>query len=378
MHLVDLPSCYPPHPGGLEAYAFELHKRLLEADPDLRITVLTSDTGAKAGVEQLSDRWTVVRWPSWMPVSPYPVPKPGFHALLRKHVTPDAVLMTHTRFFYHAALASIWAKRKGLRRVHIEHGSTPVQSGNFFVRFVANTVDTTIAQPVLRMAAGVVAVSKPAQEFVRKLSGREAIVVHRGMDLPEGTRSAPSGKPNTVCFVGRLISGKGVQDLLDALAEVKAAGVPVHARICGDGPVRGMLETKAKSLGLADQVEFLGAVDHPTALKEMAAATVVVNPSWTEGLPTTVLEAAAMSACVIATDVGGTSEIVTDGETGWLVPAQQPRALAKALREALTDEPHRVAMAELLGKNTSEKFSWDHAVEVVTALMRGTPVPPRH
>jgi glycosyltransferase involved in cell wall biosynthesis len=139
-----------------------------------------------------------------------------------------------------------------------------------------------------------------------------------------------------------------------------------------------MLEAKVRTLGLGDQVEFLGAVTHPVALKEMAAATVVVNPSWTEGLPTTVLEGAAMGACVIATDVGGTAEIVTDGETGWLVPAQQPRVLAKALKEALTDEAHRNVMAELLAKNTAEKFSWDNAVEVVTAMMRGTPIPGQH
>jgi glycosyltransferase involved in cell wall biosynthesis len=356
----------------LEAYAYELHKRLLEADSDLRITVLTSDTGAPAGVEQLTDRWTVVRWPAWMPVSPYPVPKPGFHALLREYCEPGSVLMTHTRFFYHAALASRFAARRGLRRVHVEHGSTPVQSGNAFVRAVANSVDATIARPVLRKAAGVVAVSTPAQEFVRKLSGREATVVHRGMDLPDGLRSAPSGKPNTVCFVGRLISGKGVADLLDAVAQVKGAGVPVHLRVCGDGPVRSALQAKAKALGLAEQADFLGAVDHPTALREMAAATVVVNPSWTEGLPTTVLEAAAMGAGVIATDVGGTHEIVTGGETGWLVPAQRPDLLAVALREALEDEVRRTAMAELLRKTTAERFSWDHAVDVISAMLRGT------
>ncbi|WP_091380466.1 glycosyltransferase family 4 protein [Actinokineospora alba] len=374
MHLVDLPSCYPPHPGGLEAYAHELHRQLLAADPDLRITVLTSDTASKPGIEHLTDRWTVVRWPSWMPVSPYPVPKPGFHKLLREYCTPDSVMMTHTRFFYHAALASRFAASRGIRRVHIEHGSTPVQSGNGFVRLVANTVDATIAKVVLGKAAHVVAVSNSARDFVRDLSGREPTVVHRGMELPTDLKAEPTAD-DTVCFVGRLISGKGVADLLDATATLHSTGMKARLRICGDGPVRSALEAKAKTLGLGDHVEFLGAVDHATALKEIAAATVFVNPSWTEGLPTTVLEAAALGAAVVATDVGGTSEILDADRTGWLVPAQQPDALARALGEALGDAELRRSRGDALRATTAERFSWDHAVEVISAMLRGAPVP---
>lgn len=372
MHLVDLPACYPPHSGGVEAYAHELHRQLLAADPDLRITVLTSDIGAEAGVEQLSDRWTVVRWPAWMPVSPLPVPKPGFHRLLREHVTPGSVMMTHTRFFYHAALAARFAASKGIRRVHVEHGSTSVQSGNAFVRMVAHTVDATIARLVLAKAAHVVAVSGSARDFVRDNYGRDATVVHRGIELDAGLTAKPTAD-DTICFVGRLISGKGVADLLNATAKLHSEGIKAHLRICGDGPARSALEAKASALDL--KAEFLGTVDHATALREMAAAAIVVNPSWTEGLPTTVLEAAALGAAVVATDVGGTAEIVDNGRTGWLVPAQQPDRLAEALREALTDADLRQSRGDALKAATTEHFSWDNAVAVISAMLRGDPIP---
>jgi glycosyltransferase involved in cell wall biosynthesis len=374
MRLVDVPSGYPPHPGGLEMYAHELHRRLLAADPDLRITVLASEMGSRPGPERLADRWTVVRWPAWEPVSPYPVPKRGFHSLLREYATgPDTVVMTHTRFFVHAAMVGRWARRRGLRHIHVEHGSSPVQSGNVVVRAVANMVDRTIGRALLRSATEVIAVSESARQFVRDLAGRDPIVVHRGIELPEGLRSNPVSDVPTLCFLGRLISGKGASDLITAVGMLRSAGLAVRLRLCGDGPARALLEQQIRALGLTSEVTLLGAVDHPTALRELADATVFVNPSWTEGLPTTVLEAAALGCCVVATDVGGTSEIVTSGETGWLVPAREPERLAAAIREAIERPDLRAARAALLGDVTRERFSWEHATAVVSSLLRGVP-----
>ncbi|MBV9844985.1 MAG: glycosyltransferase family 4 protein [Kutzneria sp.] len=376
MHLVDVPSCYPPHHGGLELYARELHQHLLAADPELRITVLTSELGASPGTEVINDRLTVVRWPAWEPVSPFPVPKPGFTALLRQccSQSPNTVLMTHTRFFYHALLVSLWASRHDVRRVHIEHGAGLVESGNAGVRLVANVVDHTAAKYVLRRADAVLAVSESAKRFVNQLAGVRAAAVRRGIDLPDGLVARSVADPPTLCFVGRLISGKGAADLLAAVKTLCDDGLTVHVRICGDGPARAELGERVLSLGLSSQVAFLGAVDHETALREMADCTVFVNPSWTEGLGGTVLEAAALGCAVVATAVGGVPEIVTDGETGWLVPAKRPAELARALRDAIGDADRRRVYGERLRRSTAERFSWDDVVGVVSGMLRGTAV----
>jgi glycosyltransferase involved in cell wall biosynthesis len=123
-------------------------------------------------------------------------------------------------------------------------------------------------------------------------------------------------------------------------------------------------------LGLEEHVRFLGEVDHDTALREMASATLFVNPSWTEGLPTTVLEAAAMGCTVVATDVGGTAEIVDNGATGWLVPARDPGALVVALETAVSD-PEREARAAKLGEITRERFSWQRTITEFSAMLVG-------
>ncbi|GAB3914263.1 hypothetical protein GCM10029964_125280 [Kibdelosporangium lantanae] len=307
-------------------------------------------------------------------------PAPRLLRLLREHclgpdADPNTVLMTHTRFFVHGRVVGWFAKRHGLRWLHVEHGSSAVQSGGLFVRAVAKTVDTVIGKPMLRKADVVAAVSQSSADFVRELSGRTASVLYRGMELPDGIVSDTVGtEPPTACYVGRLINGKGVTDLLDATAQLHAAGVPLRLRLCGDGAARADLTAKVKQLGLAEHVDFLGAVDNPTALAEMSRATVFVNPSWTEGLPTTVLEAAAMGCAVVATDVGGTTEIVTDGTTGWVVPPHDPRRLAEALAAVCRDPDLRAAAGAKLRTATLARFSWTNTVAGFHALATGAPV----
>jgi glycosyltransferase involved in cell wall biosynthesis len=376
VHLVDTPAHYPPHTGGLEQYAKELHRRLLDHDPNLRITVLTSAVGTKPGVERLSDRWTVVRWPAWEPVAPLAIPHPRLLRLLRESclgpdADPQTVLMTHTRFFIHGSVIGWFAKRHRLRWVHVEHGSSPVQSGGIFVRVVASIVDTVIGRPMLRSADAVAAVSRSCADFVKKLSGRTASVLYRGMELPDGLVSDNSGEPPTACFVGRLLTGKGVADLLDATALMHRNGIPLRLRLCGDGVAHADLVAQAKRLGLIEHVDFLGTVDNQTALAEMSRATVFVNPSWSEGLPTTVLEAAAMGAPVVATDVGGTTEIVTDGVTGWIVPPHDPNRLAEALTAVCRNPDLRAATGAKLREATLAKFSWANTVANFEALATG-------
>jgi glycosyltransferase involved in cell wall biosynthesis len=260
--------------------------------------------------------------------------------------------------------------------VHVEHGSSPVQSGGLLVRTVANIVDTVVGKPILRSASEVGAVSQSCADFVKQLSGRQATVLYRGMELPAGLIHAPVDGPLTGCYVGRLLSGKGVADLLDATARLHADGIPLRLRLCGEGADRNALESRTRELGLAEHVDFLGTVDNRTALAEMAKATFFVNPSWSEGLPTTVLEAAAMGCPVIATDVGGTTEIVTDGADGWIVPPRQPQRLAEALFTACNDFDLRASYGEKLRESTLARFSWGNTVAGFRAVLGNKPDTP--
>lgn len=130
-----------------------------------------------------------------------------------------------------------------------------------------------------------------------------------------------------VVSVGALSQEKGPDVLVEAMARLPEWRVV----FAGTGPMRAQLEAQASSIGVA--AAFVGATDDPAGV--LAAADVVVLPSRTEGLPGVAIEAGLMGLPVVATDVGGTSEIVVDGETGTLVPSEDPAALADAVERTL-------------------------------------------
>ncbi len=102
----------------------------------------------------------------------------------------------------------------------------------------------------------------------------------------------------------------------------------------GDGPDRDALEARAAALGLADRVRFLG--ERADIDRLLPGMDVFVLSSREEGIPNALLEAMAAGRACVATAVGGTPEVLRDGETGWLVPPGSPGALADALEQALT------------------------------------------
>jgi glycosyltransferase involved in cell wall biosynthesis len=142
--------------------------------------------------------------------------------------------------------------------------------------------------------------------------------------------------------IGRLEDRKGHEQLLAALQALsrRANGQRPQGLIVGDGPLRDKLAAQARALGVADDVRFTGTVTDVRPLLE--AMDVFVLPSWAEGMSNALMEAMAAARPVVATAVGGNTEVVADGSTGVLVPPGDPAALASAVG-GLLHEPDRAS-----------------------------------
>jgi glycosyltransferase involved in cell wall biosynthesis len=204
----------------------------------------------------------------------------------------------------------------------------------------------------LRGADRVVA---PARAFVAEIAARgvprdriavvhNAVEIHPDLDLQIGAarhrlraRLGVARHERVVVAIGRLSQEKGHADLVDAVARLRAQSpsLPLRVLVAGDGPERPALARRAASGGVADAISWLGFV--PRAQQLYAAADVAVLPSHSEGSPNALLEAAAYRLPIVATDVGGVSEILEHRHSGLLVPPRRPDALASALREVLVD-----------------------------------------
>lgn len=149
-------------------------------------------------------------------------------------------------------------------------------------------------------------------------------------------RDAPNGHVR-ILSVARLVPEKGLEYALIALAEVrrKRPDLEFRYRVIGGGPVRASLQAKAKQLGLSDIVQFSGAQDQEVVREALRDADVFLLPSLAEALPIAIMEAMASSLPVIATDVGGVSELVHNGQTGCLIPPGDAGLLERAVLEML-------------------------------------------
>jgi glycosyltransferase involved in cell wall biosynthesis len=195
----------------------------------------------------------------------------------------------------------------------------------------------SLARRVLRRARLVVCVSSFLADEARKLGAREVEVIPNGVELPEEV-GEPDEPPHAL-FAGRLSEEKGVLELVES-----ARGLPLV--VAGDGPLR-------------DQVpEALGFVPHNEVLRLIERAAVVVAPSRREGFGVTVAEAMAHGRPVVASAVGGLLDLVADGETGLLVPPQDPPALRAALERLLGDAELRARLGAAARERARERFAW--------------------
>jgi glycosyltransferase involved in cell wall biosynthesis len=188
-------------------------------------------------------------------------------------------------------------------------------------------------------------------------------VVHNGVARSEFEAVVTAADAADLVFVGELRMLKGVDVLIDALALLAREGQRIRIVIAGDGPDRAAFEAQAATQGVGDLVRFIGAIPARTAF---ARGRVLVVPSRAESLPYIVLEAAAAGIPLIATNVGGISEIFGAAASDLVVPGNPP-ALARAIAKTLKEDGGGRAAALRLQARVAEGFSVDAMTDAVLA-----------
>jgi teichuronic acid biosynthesis glycosyltransferase TuaC len=208
-------------------------------------------------------------------------------------------------------------------------------------------------------AAAVIAVSRSLKEKLVALgTDPERIhVLSNGVDSElfkplecEHVRQELSLQPKTLLSVGNLLAFKGHGIAIEALALLPEC----QLIIVGDGPDRGAFEALARRCGVVERVRFVGAVSQEQLRGYYAGADALVLASSREGWPNVLLEAMACGTPVIATDVGGVSEIVTAPEAGIVLDDRSAAGLARGVRRVFGEYPDRKATRAF-----AEQFGWD-------------------
>jgi glycosyltransferase involved in cell wall biosynthesis len=190
-----------------------------------------------------------------------------------------------------------------------------------------------------------------------------------GIELTEVQHGTRHTAPSILCIAAHNPK-KGLDILLQALALVRTRGVALKLVLVGDGPLRPKLEELARQLDLDDQVQFAGFQDLPAVRRHLQQCGLFVLPSRAEPFGIVILEAMIHGKPIITTRVGGIPEIVTHLKDGYLIPPEDPQALAAAICEVAQDSLLRQRLGMAGTATVHERFTYQHTGSKFELLFR--------
>jgi glycosyltransferase involved in cell wall biosynthesis len=316
-----------------------------------------------------ADRWRAVRLLGATVATIARAPRPALPALgwaLRWAVQDRH--FRHLKRFTEAC----WLRGRvpdGIDHIHAHFGHAPATVALILARLLGRPFSFTghandifvkpcpgLLKAKIAEARFVAAVAENGQEYMvstaRARDRGKISIVRNGVDASRFRPRAaePENGVPVVLAVGRLAPVKGLETLIDACATLAERRVEFRCELVGDGDLRLPLDGRVKALGLEDQVRFTGALDQDGVREAHERATVFALPSRItedgrrDGLPCAIVEAMAVGVPVVTTPVSGIPEIVRDGESGLLVPPDDPGALAEALERVISDPALRARL----------------------------------
>ena len=373
MRVLEVTQRYPPALGGVERHVSQLSRELRAAGAAVEVctTDLRRDRPFERFRGRIEEGSIPVRRHRAFPILPAPlglgIAAPG---MLFDLLAAEADVVHAHAFGY----PPTWFGRfgRGLRggrlviTAHSDEGRGGFASGAY-ARFVA--------RGTLAGADGVIALTTPEADRLAALGiERSRIrVIPNGIDLdefPERSRDGAGSGPVRVLFVGRIFAEqKGLDVLVEAiglLTDPAAVRVRLVGEEWGSGPA---LARRARDLGVAGSVAFLGPVPRAQLLEEYRTADLLVLPSRFEPFGIVLLEAMASGLPVVASRVGGIPTVVRENESGLLVRPGDPEALAAALQRLVDDPAGRERMGAA-GRALVPPYDWKRLGPQVLGFFR--------
>jgi glycosyltransferase involved in cell wall biosynthesis len=343
---ICLVSPVPPPYGGIGNWTLLMH-RFVTRCPDVRFIQVN----------------TVHRWRAFLDIATWELVIGGGLKLVRDYVNyllgllkrPDIVHLTTSGQLGVFRDLSICATARIIGvpiAYHIRFGRVPEIAA-------ANTLEWQMMAHSMRMSGVVVAVDPATAEVVGTLTDVRVEYVPNAIDVSELPVPVVSGSNRrTVLFLGSVIPGKGIEELVRAWSELAPKGWDLLIV----GPAKAAYQEDLLRRYRPDNLRFLGELEHDEAMQLMAQCELFVLPSHTEGFPNVLLEAMAMGKAIIATSVGAIPDILSDG-CGLVIEPKDLEGLKATLLKLMLDERLR----HHYGARARKKVQQEYSLEAVFA-----------
>ncbi len=364
---------YPPLGGGTGT----VNRAILEgflAYPAIKIDLITGCTDKKKKITHLSDNVRIIYLPlqnkNIHHASNFELIKYAFHAFFLAFK-----MQRKEKYDFSFAWSTVPAGFVSFLLLYIFKLPYLVRVGGpdipgFEERYKSiYKIISPIIRIIWRKSKLIVAKCNLEKEMIISINPKLKIeIIHNGVNIHEFKPIDKALKQNltSVC-PARLIKRKGQDLLIKALAELKLKGITLLLNLVGDGDEKDNYQRLAKELNVLQQIDFKGYIPRKLMKKEYHEADLFVLPSYNEGMSNSLLEAMACGLPVIVTDVGGTTELVTQGKNGFVFPVGDKSKLVSIL-ETIAVSPAILHEMGIKSREYAETLDWKKIVEAYFLL----------
>jgi len=351
-------NSFPPAVSGVGQYVYNIVNRLRHK---YDFVVLTNDIISKLGSKNVrriqsyhENLFKVIRVPSLPPYAPYiwtyPLVIKGLKIIRKEQI---GLVHVHSFGQIHSDILTFLSKKNDLPVIYSVHGWRNIE--NLYARPLLGIYESVFAPRILKSADIITVLGKRSLQYIESIVSRSGgcgncriTIVPNGIDFyairktikkvrREGLYTKCDRK--VILYAGRLSRLKGVLDLIRAFALVHKLHKEAFLTIIGDGPLRNDITTIINKYDLKDSVDIIGYKSHQKVIEDyFSQAFVFVLPSYSEGMPTAILEAMASGVPVITTNVGDIQDIALHKETGLLVKPGDIKQLAESILMVMEDD----------------------------------------
>ena len=364
---------YLPHLGGVERYTYNLALKLKKMG--YKIIIITSRYNKDLKEIEETDYAKIVRLPTYKIVSErYPINKQNKKCkelleMVKSENINSAIIQT--RFWTTSYIAAKFVSQNNIPACLIEHGSTHFTVNNKILDFFGEIYEHQLTNFIKKRIKDYYGVSKRCTEWLKHFDIEAKGVFYNSVNTDEIEKyskyiNKDTGK-TVITYTGRMIEEKGVLRLIDAFKNLSKKYHNLELNLAGDGPILEKIIQDNKDVA---NIKILGKVSHEEVMKLLGKTNIFVNPShFSEGLPTTILEAGMMKCAVVATPMGGTVEIISNEDIGYICGFETEEIQDK-IEELINNKEKMKNMGINIEKKVKEEFSWDVTAEKIANTIK--------
>jgi len=353
---------YPSVVGGIGIHAHQMSRGQARLGHEVTVVTLNQK---KLPENELVEGYRVIRFPSYLTICGNSF-APGLILEILKRKRAVEIIHAHSHLFFSTNVCVLARLLHSAPLIITNHGlisaSAPAWLNSFYKHFVSRTT--------FHIADHIICYTDIERKNIERLGidQRKISVIHNGVDttLFAPLASKKNADKKQILWVGRYVTGKGVEYLIEAFSLVQKKIPGSHLVLVGDGPEKPLIENRIRNLHLHSSVTLIDYLDNEELPEIYKNSDVFVLPSLMEGVPRTILEAMACGVPVVTTNIPHLVSII-DG-AGLVVPPKDPASLSNAIFTILEN----ASLAEQIGQRGRNRivqdYSWEDTVKKTLAL----------